>query len=336
MWHLEFPTSEDLTEYSNLLFNDLKEVIDNDIDYRNAFLKNGTIDNDLIQELLIAEPERLFLINQDVMSKIIQGYDHNELKEYHSTKSLQNKDAHQIHLYTKYHDKLNDLVDLVGYKKRISENKSRSYKLAKINNRNSCTYCNRQYTLFVIKDGGTNNNKRIIRPEFDHWFSKELYPLLSLSFYNLIPSCHICNSSVKGTKVFSIDTHVHPYLKKHNNLTFNFSRILKPNGWKLIIDRSQLLDSRVENMISSFKLDEIYDYHSDLELKDIMDFKMSDNETYLTTLFTTTLINLPQKTPQDAYRMLFGVEFMENKFLDRPFSKMKYDILKKEGLIKLI
>ena len=43
-------------------------------------------------------------------------------------------------------------------------------------NRDTCTYCNRNYTLNLI-------NSRA-RAELDHWFPKEKYPILSLSFFN--------------------------------------------------------------------------------------------------------------------------------------------------------
>lgn len=52
------------------------------------------------------------------------------------------------------------------------------------------------YTKTVFDEEG----EKITRPTFDHWFAKDDHPLLALSFYNLIPSCNICNSSVKGKK----------------------------------------------------------------------------------------------------------------------------------------
>ena len=49
-------------------------------------------------------------------------------------------------------------------------------------NIDTCTYCNRNYTL----DFKNLNNSRA---QLDHWFPKESFPILALSFYNLIPSC---------------------------------------------------------------------------------------------------------------------------------------------------
>jgi hypothetical protein len=67
-----------------------------------------------------------------------------------------------------------------------------------------------------------------------------------------------------------------------------------------------------------------------------MDFRMANSDTYLSTLLNETLHYFPSKTAAQVYRMLFGVEYDKSKFLDRPFSKLKYDILKKEGLIEII
>lgn len=46
---------------------------------------------------------------------------------------------------------------------------------------NICPYCNRQYTFTV-----TFNCRQVTRPEFDHFFSQELFPLLSLSLNTVL------------------------------------------------------------------------------------------------------------------------------------------------------
>ena len=52
---------------------------------------------------------------------------------------------------------------------------------------NSCPYCNRNYTFVVDSENGK------LRPEIDHFYPKSIYPFLAMSFFNLIPSCSICN-----------------------------------------------------------------------------------------------------------------------------------------------
>jgi hypothetical protein len=37
-----------------------------------------------------------------------------------------------------------------------------------------------------------------MRPALDHFYPESLYPFLAISLYNLVPSCHQCNSSIKS------------------------------------------------------------------------------------------------------------------------------------------
>ena len=50
-----------------------------------------------------------------------------------------------------------------------------------------CPYCNRIYTTTV------NTGKQRVRPQLDHFHSKNHYPFLALSINNLIPVCSVCN-----------------------------------------------------------------------------------------------------------------------------------------------
>lgn len=53
----------------------------------------------------------------------------------------------------------------------------------------TCPYCNRHYT-FTLR----SKNKRFhTRPEFDHFYDKCTYPILAVTFLNLVPSCKECN-----------------------------------------------------------------------------------------------------------------------------------------------
>lgn len=69
-----------------------------------------------------------------------------------------------------------------------------------------CPYCNVSQTHKVK----TADDIKILF-EFDHFIPQVIAPYLSLSFFNLIPSCHVCNSSLKGATVFSLKDYTHPY-----------------------------------------------------------------------------------------------------------------------------
>ena len=60
-----------------------------------------------------------------------------------------------------------------------------------------------------------------LRPTLDHFYSKDRYPHLSLSLANLVPSCAICNSTLKGNTDFLTTPHLHP-LFDEENIIFSF------------------------------------------------------------------------------------------------------------------
>lgn len=72
-----------------------------------------------------------------------------------------------------------------------------------------CPYCNRQYIYTYAKDAQKKNTA-----EIDHFRPKSKYPYLSCSLYNLIPSCHTCNS-IKHDKDENI---IYPYTESFGNV----------------------------------------------------------------------------------------------------------------------
>jgi hypothetical protein len=78
-----------------------------------------------------------------------------------------------------------------------------------------CPYCN----LGLIHQ---DELRGFLVAHYDHFYDKSRYPYLCLSFYNLLPVCQSCNTPYKGTKQFTIDTHLHPYRDNYNSaVTFS-------------------------------------------------------------------------------------------------------------------
>lgn len=273
--------------------------------------KTATPDTRKIEALLTSEPVALKKLNDDLWKQLQSLCFWNRP----SKKAIQ---------------------DVFDYEHLIDKSKRNSYWLARQVGRNTCTYCNRTYTLTVVKDGGKNDKERIVRPTFDHWYSQSEFPLMSMSLFNLIPSCSICNSSVKTDTPFDITTHIHPYIHEagHPNMTFEASLTADvPAKWKVEI--KTVPKSKEAKTVEDLRLNEIYAYHGELEVKDLMEFKDKYPDGYLKDLVEKVLLKSGGKLDlSDVYRMLFGTEINEEKFLDRPLSKMKYDLLKKMGVIK--
>jgi len=70
-----------------------------------------------------------------------------------------------------------------------------------------CPYCQQAVALTIYRD----SKSQAFRPTLDHFYPKAQYPFLGLSLYNLVPSCHSCNSSLKTTKDFYKKKHLHPF-----------------------------------------------------------------------------------------------------------------------------
>jgi hypothetical protein len=224
-------------------------------------------------------------------------------------------------------DNIQEVFKYQGWFDQKKKTKYDAYDLAFNLDIPTCIYCNRIYTKTVI------NPSKITRPTFDHWFSKRDYPLLALSFYNLIPSCTVCNSGVKGTTLFTLNTHFHPYHKSLNaieNINFKFSYDHKDySSFKFkIINKNDFSG----NSTNAFKLKEIYETHED-EISDLKRLKDVYSDDYLQMLKNNILKNT-KISDDEIYRLAFGTDVDESKFDRRPLSKMKKDILEELGILK--
>jgi len=201
------------------------------------------------------------------------------------------------------------------------------YHLAENMPMNTCVYCNRLYTHTII----TDKREFIARPTFDHWFPKSAFPLLALSFYNLIPSCNVCNSSLKGTKSMALTKIFHPYLRypeAKKQMNFSFSYTLEDH----LIAESKLnsFNTFSEDSIVAMKLREIYKVHHE-EIRELIYLKKAYSEGYLSSL--KSILKAPL-SPEEIYRLAFGVYLEDEQLIKRPLSKLKKDILDELGLLK--
>lgn len=112
-----------------------------------------------------------------------------------------------------------ELMSAFGYEKNRGAMLNR---IAVMINVKTCLYCNQQYTVVVgrkpRKDGGISLSGSRAFLQFDHFFEKSDYPFLSMSLYNLIPSCGVCNQKKSKTPY---PLSIHPYVCDYSSkLTF--------------------------------------------------------------------------------------------------------------------
>ncbi|MFY0483031.1 hypothetical protein ACI6PS_10515 [Flavobacterium sp. PLA-1-15] len=205
-----------------------------------------------------------------------------------------------------------------GYKN--FENK----KFLNLLNIDTCVYCNRNYTLEF--DLYTEH----ARAELDHWFPKTDFPILALSFYNLIPSCHSCNHIKSNANGFdwlsALKTLSHPY-DDDDSEGFAFSYYYDNYNSMKVILKVKEGSTKTEETLKFNKIEKIYIAHSGRELRDLMDLRYKYSKNYMDILLNKTFKNLAM-SEEEIYRMIFGIEIEEENYHKRPFSKFKHDIIK--------
>ena len=87
-------------------------------------------------------------------------------------------------------------------------------------NPRTCYYCNIDYiNVYEKKEIKKDGKEKVVfsnKFTLDHFIDKGRYPYLALSIFNLIPSCSVCNSKIKGAIPFYGDVeleHTNPYLE---------------------------------------------------------------------------------------------------------------------------
>lgn len=177
------------------------------------------------------------------------------------------------------------LRDVFNYEKLIQAQTKFAYELTGKLNVNICTYCNREYIDTVVAEEEKNKKRKwIIRPELDHYFPQSKFPLLALSFFNLIPSGHICNSNIKHDEELDFKSDLHPYVESKARIVFiagmkageeceppktviDFDAVPKPDliGRTLSNAEQECLEDdkrKAKHTFEFFRLDEIYQHHS--------------------------------------------------------------------------
>lgn len=202
------------------------------------------------------------------------------------------------------------------------------YDLAKKLKVNTCPYCNRNYTVTIAR------KKRTTRPDFDHFLPKKNNPLLALSFYNLIPSCLVCNRSVKNQNPVAYGEFIHPYEEgfdtaaKFNVLPLNAdSAVGLGNSFSVDLEYNMLepvKSDRCKKSFDLFQLKEIYAESHGGEIADIIRRHHISSGRYLEELHSA----FPRLgTIEELYSVAFGNVYHEDDFITRPLSKLTRDVV---------
>ncbi|HFI0425345.1 TPA: hypothetical protein ACGOWZ_001949 [Streptococcus suis] len=177
-----------------------------------------------------------------------------------------------------------------------------------------CPYCNRNYI---------NNRGNKFSAQMDHFYSKDEFPWLAVSLYNLIPSCGACNH-IKGTKDFN----VHPFIKsdvEKNEVKFSYQQTTS-NDIKVIISTT---DER-KGDIGTIKLEEAYSIHN-LDVRNMLLREEKYSKKYreeLRQLLQTDggIESQLSLTDDEIDRMIYGDVIFEEDIKNVSLGKFRKDI----------
>ncbi|MFJ7819003.1 hypothetical protein ACIQYX_24635 [Bacillus toyonensis] len=188
-----------------------------------------------------------------------------------------------------------------------------------------CPYCNRNYISKYKKDG-----KLRTTADLDHFYPKSKFQLFSLSLYNFVPSCQICNSRFKLAKGVEI---INPYTQKIDYTKFKFEYSLKPESTLGVFFNEEnsfdikinCTDTNYIQHINLFELENLYNTHKVI-VGEVLYKKEAYNNTYSELI--NNLFDEMNLTQSEKETFLFGIEMDEELFYKRPLSKLIFDIVR--------
>lgn len=218
--------------------------------------------------------------------------------------------------------------DIFNYPKYRKEKNFMSF-FKKLNIK-SCPFCNNNYIYFYKEESRTYNTIATL----EHYYPKAKYPHLSLSFYNLIPSCYICNSKFKGSDLKHMGKIHHPYrddFDEHSTfkISVNNSTITKDEDISIELNSN---NTKCKTSIDRFQLDKIYKEHNNIA-KEIWNKAQVYNESRLEELYKNFYKDLGY-SKEDVKNMAFCNYLHKDNINKRNHAKLTQDILKQFDLIK--
>lgn len=178
-----------------------------------------------------------------------------------------------------------------------------------------CPYCNRNFVNSV-------SNRTMC--DLDHFFDKKEYPVMAVSFYNLVPVCHSCNHA-KGKEKISYSPHNKKY-STDDLLTFDY--YIK--GIDFLADEEQIGieimdDIVIRDNIEKLRLREVYQVHADL-VQECIKKAIVFHPDYLSYLYKT--YGELFESEEELYRIVYGNYPEEVSYGRRPLAKLTSDIMK--------
>jgi hypothetical protein len=172
----------------------------------------------------------------------------------------------------------------------------------------------------------------------DHVISKSDFPLFSLSLYNLVPCCFVCNSKLKGTKPLVTNAESRILSPSSDSYTFfkdvrfrllfrngEFKNVLAEQDFALYYECKNRSKIYAES-IGLFKLVQRYVAHKP-EIVSLLSKRVKYSDTRLEQI--ASLLKIPfDKVKSD----IFGEELFNDNAWFKPLTKLRRDIARDIGI----
>ncbi|WP_075344627.1 HNH endonuclease [Tenacibaculum agarivorans] len=199
----------------------------------------------------------------------------------------------------------------------------------------SCVYCNSQLSITAVKSNGTYSAKF----DVDHYYSRDKYPFLSISLFNLYPACASCNRLKSNNKIefelYTLDS------KKTTKSKYNFKMSSYSKSKYLTTRDAQEInfsfseptynDPIAKKFNDVFHIESIYETQKDL-IEELIIKSQIYNKSYLKSLNEN--FNKLSLHPELFKRLLVGNYTQDKDIHKRPMSKIVMDIAKQLNLIR--
>ena len=211
------------------------------------------------------------------------------------------------------------LLQAMGYE-NYRENKL--VELSCMLNIKVCPYCNHNFTLYIDILGKTKMKGLF---QFDHFYDKSDYPYLSMSLYNLIPSCSSCNHQKRTTQ---LDIRYNPYFKAiSDEFHFKVMDSFQLRSGKKGVDKIDIKIERnprgqgINELQEDLHLEEQYSRHKDI-VQEIYD------KAYSETYYRNMLTCIPAEDREKLLNQWLGISLDMNDIDKKPLTKFSQDVLR--------
>lgn len=234
---------------------------------------------------------------------------------------------------TNFEDDKKILIDV--YEKFRNSVSSKNY-INKINLK-VCPYCNRNYIFNFTK-----NKKEEATAQLDHFIDKSKYPYMSLSLYNLVPSCSVCNQRKSAQNVLEKPI-LNPFEDNiHNHISFNSNEIISRDELKnkdldfFSEERTKIAininsdEERINEHLKTFNIEGLYNHHTDI-VSDLYKKRVIYSDEYIDELLTK--YGKIFQSREELVSLITCGYMSEEEINQRPLSKLVRDISEELGLI---